>query len=227
MKVFYFSATGRTKTVAAWIARELGAPLVDLESCDDSALHCETAIVVFPVYCQNIPLPVLPFLKALAAQNISLIACYGGKGHGNVLQEASRILSGTVIASACIPIGHTYLDEQTQLDPEKLRPLLDAIRISKPVTLPKERKSILAYLFPGLRSQLGIKLLRSDTCNSCGVCTQCCPMHTMKNGRPGGQCIRCLRCVSRCPGQALTAVPHPLLKYYLNTTNCQEFRFYL
>ena len=54
--VYYFSGSGNTKEVATHIAQELDFSLEEIFK--NTPDHTETAVVVFPVYCQNIPKPV-------------------------------------------------------------------------------------------------------------------------------------------------------------------------
>ena len=213
--VYCFSATGRSREVAKWLADRLGTAVTDIR---ENTIPSQegTAVVVFPVYCQNIPEPVRQFLPKLKGKDLVLMACYGRMHHGNVLWEAQKLVSGRVIAAAYVPIGHTYLGEHTSPDTKKLEPILDRIRDPKVAAIPRERKNSLSDLTPLVRSQLGVSMRRLENCTHCGICTLECPLGTMTDGVPGKKCVRCMRCVELCPQKALTAHLSFPMRMYLN-----------
>ena len=223
--VYYFSATGHSEAVARYFAAALDAPMYPIgEGCP---AEVTTAVIVFPVYCQNVPLPVKVFLPGLKAENVVLIATYGRMGYGNVLWEAAQSISGQVIAAAYVPTGHSYLKEGVPVDYGPLQPIWDRIADPQPVTVPNLRKWWLADLFPNIRGRLSVKLQRNGKCTQCGLCDAQCPMGTMKNGIPGKDCIRCLRCVTRCPESALRFSCGPVLRWYLRKPRQTETVLYL
>ena len=224
-EVWYFSAAGHSREVAEGIARALDAPL--LEICRQAKPVAETAVVVFPVYCQNIPEPVKPFLQGIDAKHIALIATYGRMDHGNVLWDAAELVNGQVIAGAYVPTGHTYLNEEISVDMDALQPVVDRILAPQPAEISKGKKWGLADLFPGFRSRIGVKLQKSEACTECGICSCRCPVQTMKNGKPGKNCIRCLRCVKVCPVHALVFSCTPVLRWYLRTPKQTQTVIYL
>lgn len=221
-EVYCFSATGRSMEVGKFFADHLGVRVTEKEIAD-----AEMAVVVFPVYCQNIPEPVRGVLPKLHANHVVLIACYGRMHHGNVLMEAAKLVSGQVIAAAYVPIGHTYLNESAGVDTEALLPILSRIRDPKPAKLKWEFKNPLADCFPTLRSQLGVKIGRNDRCTGCDICAQSCPMGDMRWGIPGNRCIRCLRCVARCPEEALDVHYSLPLRVYLRKKKKNKTILYL
>lgn len=226
MSVYCFSATGRSWVVAEYFAMQLGTKVIDI--CRDTTESQEkTAVVVFPVYCQNIPEPVRVFLPRLSAEHVVLIACYGRMHHGNVLMEAAQLVSGRVIAGAYVPVGHTYRNEPTHFDKDSISQILERIHTPKPACIRREFKNPLADLLPELRGQLGVRLSRSPDCDSCGICTRNCPVGAMKNGIPGKSCIRCLRCVACCPKQALEVRYTWPLRLYLLKKKKEKTILYL
>lgn len=222
--VYCFSATGHSLAVAEYFARELNAPLFEIGKISPGT---DTAIVVFPVYCQNIPAPVKVFLPTLEAESVVLIATYGRMHQGNVLHEASKLVKGKIIAAAFVPTGHTYLNDDVPLDGSALRPILERIGQAREVNIPPVSKGLLACLFCGLRSRLGVRLLKNGACTACGACTRACPMNAMDCGRPNSRCIRCLRCVNICPNRALETKLHPFLRFYLRKIRRDEYIVYL
>ncbi|MBO4805449.1 MAG: hypothetical protein J5554_05365 [Paludibacteraceae bacterium] len=226
ISLYCFSGSGHSRAIADYLAKQLEItvePLPDEEMEDRS----EVALVVFPVYSQNLPDPVKIRLPKIKAQRFILIATYGRMSFGNVLQEAACFIQGRVIAAAYVPTGHTYLSEGNLFEVEQLRPLLEKIGSDQAITLKPFPKNIFANFFPNIRSRLGVKIERSEQCNECGLCTLNCPMKTMNNGRIGHHCIRCLRCVNSCPQQALTFRLSPFLKGYLKRPKEERFLLFL
>ena len=213
--VYYFSGSGHSRAVAEYLARELDTDLIEITNSTPLP-SCDTAVIVFPVYCQNIPAPIIPFLKSLHTKNVAMIATYGGISHGNVLFEAARMISPALTASEYIKTGHSYLGEPAGFDPSGLTEVIEKIKLGQPNEASRSRKNPLADFFPAWRSRIGVKIRRLDTCTSCGKCTERCPMNAINNGIPNNNCIRCLRCVSECPNGALEFSLSPIMKFYLN-----------
>lgn len=216
-KVYCFSGGGHSRAVAEFLARALDSDLIEItNSTPAPAGEAKTAVIVFPIYCQNIPTPIIPFLKALRTKNAALVATYGGISHGNVLFEAARMIRPTVTASTYIETGHTYLGEPAEFDPSTLYEVIEKIKLEQPGEVKRAPKNIFADLFPAWRSRIGVKITRFDTCTACGRCAERCPMGAIENGIPNGKCIRCLRCVSECPNHALEFAPSRIMKIYLS-----------
>ncbi len=216
--IFCFSGSGHSLAIANYFSRVLSVPVHAIRR--DTTPHGSTAIVVFPVYCQNIPAPVKAFLKKLNAANVVLIASYGRISYGRVLFEASKLVRGNVIAGAYVPTGHTFLQGNADFDEAALLPVFERIKSPRTVSIPKTPKSLYANIFPGWRSRASVKIIKSY-CVNCGICKENCPA----NDKAG--CIRCLRCVSVCPHNALTFTVSPFLKKYLTSHRCDDLVLYL
>lgn len=216
--VYCFSGTGHSLAVARYFADRLHTRILEL----DQPAVCDTAVVVFPVYCENLPDPVRTFLPRLAAENLVLIATYGKMWHGNVLADAGKLVRGRVIAGAYVPIGHSYLTDDPSFDPAGLEPILDRITDPRPAAIPTFRKHIWADLFPAWRSRMGVRIIRNGDCTGCGLCRTRCPVGAIKN-----RCIRCLRCVRVCPQQALSFRLHPLMRFYLSRQREDRLKIFL
>ena len=229
--VFYFSCGGHSRAVADFLARELGTEALSFGSAPPSVprpqggaqeVPCAgCAVVVFPVYCQSLPAPVRAFLCALRSPAAALVAVYGGVSHGRALFEAQRLYRGRVVAGAYVPTGHTFLGEGDGFDAEALRPLVSRLREAAAgapaaaVRIPRSRKNPFAGFAPAWRSRVGVRLLRSDSCDGCDLCGRICPVGAMRRGEAGRKCIRCLRCLHICPKGALSFSLRPVLRRYL------------
>lgn len=227
INLYCFSATGRTRKVADFFAERLNVDVIDIEPKKSTEkLISDLAIIVFPVYCQNIPTPVKSVLPLVKAEKFIIIATYGKKSFGNVIYNASRLISGKVIAAAYVPIGHTYLNQEVDFDFSLLEPILDCISNTKAIEIPKYFKNPLADFFPKIRSQIGVKIKSTNACNGCGLCTEKCVMKAISKGKINSNCIRCLRCVDICPNNALNVKYNCFLKTYLKNINNKKFKLY-
>lgn len=228
IKIYCFSGSGHSMAVAKALARILHCDIAEIPSGNEASSNADSAVVIFPVYCQNIPSPVTRFLQSFRAENIVLIATYGKISYGNALYEAQKLVDGRVIAGAYIPMGHTFLDGDSAFDETCLLPIADRIRAPQGVQIPKSRKNPLANISPALRSRMGVKLVKTARCNGCGRCEALCPMGAIRDGRVHPECIRCLRCVTNCPQKALEYKNSRVLQRYLDSFyNKEEYVLFL
>ena len=212
--VIFYSNTGQSKAVATYFADALKYPLWDIETNCAKCYH--NLVLVFPVYCQNIPDAVKAFLKKVNATNLTVVATYGKMCCGNVLQEIQRDYNQNVVAAAYVPTKHTYIEEDTPFcDYAKLVKVIEKIKDPAPIELPKLYKNPLANLFPKWRSKVGLKISKNANCNNCDLCTQQCSQNAICKGNINSDCIRCLKCVDICPHYALTVKIGLPLKLYL------------
>lgn len=225
--VYYFSGSGHSLAVADFFAKQLNCKLVEMGSYAITEPHEDVAVVVFPVYCQNIPQPVKVFLKGLTSRYVILIATYGRISYGNVIFEASKTVRGGVIAGAYVPIGHTFLNGDFSFDESTLLPILERAQDPRKAYIPKTRKNPLADILPAWRSRVGVKIIKTDKCLKCRQCEKSCPMGAIKNGVIGKKCIRCLRCVTACPHKALQFKNRWILDNYLKRYSKDEPKLYL
>ncbi len=225
--VVYYSNTGQSRAVAKYLAERLDYLAVDMEAC--RIARFEILVLVFPVYCQNLPPSVRRFLERITADYLIPVATYGKMCYGNVLWEIQRTYTrNTVAAGAYVPTKHTYLPDDPPFDEHHLLdPLIDKVKNPAPIDLPATYKNPFADLLPALRSRLGVSLRRTDACDGCGRCTARCPQRAIKAGVTNRKCIRCLRCVTECPKKALTAKIRFPLKLYLRKKKMTETVVYV
>lgn len=224
-QVYCFSGSGHSLAVADFFAKQLQTGVTEITRDVQSSV--ETAIVVFPVYCQNIPCTVVPFLKGLNAEYAVLVATYGRISHGNVLWEASKLTKSDVIAAAYVPTGHSFSGEGTYFDPSPLAPIFEKLENPSSAKIEKKRKNPFASFFPAWRSRIGLKITRTNACDGCNICGRKCPVGAARNGNISRHCIRCLRCVTVCPKKALQIKQTALLKLYLKQKKKRDTVVYL
>ena len=223
--VYYFSGSGNSRTVAEYFAQRLNTSLLEIKRGTEA--DCETAVVVFPVFCQNIPTVVKDFLTSLNAKYAVLIALYGRISTGNVLWEAQKMTQAKVIAAAYVPSGHSILGEGLDFDLRHLESIIERIRMPKEATVLRRAKNPFADFFPAWRSRVGVRIVRTDACKACGLCEGECPMGAIKKGEPDSSCIRCLKCVSMCPYSALYIRKSKILSAYLKRKKKDDLIVYL
>lgn len=224
-RIYCFSGTGHSQAVAAYFASRLGLDVLPITA--DTTGRADVAVVVFPVYCQNVPPPVMDFLHGLDAQYAVLIATYGKISYGNVLYEAAQATTAQIIAGAYVPTGHSFLGQDASFPTQDLEPIFARIASPKQVHIPRSFKNPFASFFPAWRSRIGLQLIKTDACNHCGLCTRSCPMGAIQNGVPDNRCMRCLRCVHVCPQKALRTRAQPVLKAYLKKQRRDRVVIYL
>ena len=106
--VVYYSNSNESYKIAQYLSDKSTYQLIDVRKND--IIQFDNLILVFPVYCQNIPDEVRDFVKSLKANNMSVIATYGKKSFGNVIYEISQLNNLNIISYAYIPTKHTYID---------------------------------------------------------------------------------------------------------------------
>ena len=212
--VVFYSNTGNSEPIAAYLAEQLSYPLIDIEKAVESSYN--NLVLVFPVHCQNIPYRVRIFLQTAKIKHLSVIATYGKMCYGNVIYEIQKQYCENIVAAAYIPIRHSYIeDDDTFLKYDDLLPIVEKVQNPSTIIIPGSYKNPVANLFPNVRSRMGLKISKNTSCNNCGICTASCRLGAIKNGVTNSKCIRCLKCVKVCPNNALSAKKRLPLKLYL------------
>lgn len=212
--VLYYSNSGESKRIAEYLADKTGFALIDLNAADN--LQYKRALLVFPVYCQNVPQTVKEFLRKIQTEYLALIATYGRASHGNVLNEIQREHRHRIIAAAYLPTKHSYVDEERFDEFDRLAPFIEKLDGSGEITIPRSRKNPFAAFAPEWRSRIGVKIVKNARCNACGTCNGVCQQKAIRYGKPNGKCIRCMKCVVSCPQGALTLKTSRPMRAYLN-----------
>ena len=224
--VVFYSNTGQSEAVATYLAKQLEYPLRDVKT--DCSKSYQNLLLVFPVYCQNIPDTVKDFLHRTKIENLTVIATYGKMCCGNVLYEIQRSFPHNIVAAAYIPTKHSYIkDDVAFSDFDQLRAVVAKIKEPSPIRLPKLYKNPLADIAPKWRSRLGLTIRKSADCNGCNLCAERCSHGGIQSGKTNGNCIRCLACVVSCPRQALS-IKHSLpLRLYLAKKKSDKLIIYV
>lgn len=227
-RVLYFSAAGHSRAIAEYFASLLGLEAEDiLRFSPGEVIEADMMVLVFPVYCQTLPLPLRSLIGRIEASRFVLVASYGQMHHGNALYEAAALCKGEIVGAAYIPTGHSYLREEADFDRSAIAALSERMKEPGKLTLPPERSQSWAAVFPALRCRLGVRITKNSRCTGCGVCNTQCPIGTMNCGKPGGDCIRCLRCVHFCPEGALDFKLSLPMRLYLGKKKINDTILYL
>lgn len=231
--VIYFSPSNQSKMIASYFSKALSYDLYDITSYNlrnnfEFNFTYHNIVLSFPVYSQNIPLPVLDFLKRIKTDNYILLVTYGKMGMGNVLFEASKNIKGNLIGGAYIPSKHTYKANGDFIEYDKLDILVNRIKNNEnfEFDIPKLPKNIFANFFPSLRSKFAVRISKNINCISCNKCSSLCPVNAIISGNINYKCIRCLSCFNNCPTKGLSITYSRLLKLYLKKDKVNKLLIY-
>lgn len=211
--VIYYSKSGESLKIAKYLSSKSNYLLQELGKQDNYLF--ENLIIVFPVYCQNVPKDVKSFLAKVRAENVSIIATYGKKSFGNVIYEASKISRLNIISYAYVPTKHTYIeDDDSFSDFERLDCLIEKFNTPTSIKIRRYLKNPFANIFEKIHACLNIKIIKSGDCDGCNICGKSCLF--IEKGVVNGKCIGCLKCVNKCPKKALKVRKSLFLKIYLH-----------
>ena len=136
---FYFSGSGKSRRLAEYIGEKLKFPIYDIVNYAGD-FSAETAVIIFPVYCQNLPEPVRDFIPKLKSEKIAFAATYGKKSFGNVIEDAVMLSSSVFIGGICLPTGHSFLKEPDCFDLDSIDVFVDKIRNQTPAEITSYKK---------------------------------------------------------------------------------------
>lgn len=221
--VIYYSNTGESYRIAKYLSDKIGYELLDIHRISD--IQFENIFLVFPVHYQNIPKEIRPLIKNIKAQKAVVVATYGKKSFGNVLNDVKKYLTAKIVGGAYVPTKHTYLvDDSSFNDFEKLNSLLERFNSEKEAFFPKGKKNIFADFMPIKRHQMSVSIIKNDKCTNCGHCNEVC--EHIQNGITNKKCNRCLKCVQSCPKQALEFRLSNTLNKYLHKNKKDQLIIY-
>lgn len=234
-RVIYFSQTMNTKQIAEYCSNYLNIPIVNLSSYSkinsfDYSVEFDNIVFCMPIYSQNVHRIVFDIIKKIKANNFIIIATYGKMATGNAIYEIKNKLNINLIGAAYLPTKHSYKDNLGFSDFEKLNPLLDKLKLKdfRPVEIKKRRKNIFSNLLPNIRSRIGVKISKTNSCINCNNCTSICPTNSIRNGNIKNKtCIRCLGCYYNCIESGLSVKYSIFLKWYLKKDKINKVIIYL
>lgn len=233
--IIFYSNTNQGKNIAEYFAKKTGWEQYDL-NCPKQAqalatIQFERAVLIFPVYSQNIPIVVKTALKNLTSRYLTAIATHGKMCHGRVLYELQKHYDrGELIAAAYAPMKHSYLQEATEIPLTPLDGIIQKTLSEKPtpIAVGKTYKNPFANFAKDLRSRMCVKMhINPSICAHCGKCERDCLFSGIKSGKVTHRCIRCLKCVTNCPTGALSYQNRAILRLYLKKSPLTEWGIYL
>jgi protein involved in ribonucleotide reduction len=226
INVYYFSGTGHSKAVADYFSCRLNVEFIAINT--DCHIHDRISIVVFPVYCQNVPKVVSQFLKNIKSEYVGIVATYGKISFGNVYIDAFKKCGSTPLFAAFVPMEHSCFIDLKNINRyfrnSDLDSVFDRIKSPRRASVEKYLKNPFADFLPHMRSRLSIKIVKNNNCISCNHCGINCLHKGIRNGKTNFNCIRCLGCVASCPKDALEIKRSLILNIYLNIfikENCE------
>lgn len=223
--VVYYSNTNQSKRIAQYFADKIGYQLWDIFQVATS--NFDNLVLVFPVHCQSLPDTVKEFLAQAEIANLTLVATYGRMCRGNALYEAQKLYPLNIVAGAYVPTRHSYLQDKEFDEFDKLEPITQKVLSPSPIRIPMSYKNPLSNLFKLKRSQLGVKIKKTDGCDGCGLCTRICKYNAVTDGVTNHNCIRCLKCVCSCPKGALKFSLALPMRAYLKKKKQDELIIYI
>lgn len=241
VKLACFSPTGTTKAVLNGIARGMGLENVELVEITTPEVRNapletredELLIVGVPVYMGRVPGLLSGWLGRIRANGTPAVCVvvYGNRVFDDALLELRDALG----EAGCRPIaGAAFIGEhsfsRTETPTAAGRPdasdLELAERFGREV---RERlvaassiDDVLEVSIPGCRPYRGDPTLWQvdfiavgPGCTRCGACAASCPVGAIDPDDPvsvdTGRCITCCACIKRCPEQARTMMPGPVM----------------
>lgn len=242
--LYYFSASGTTKTVVEKISDSfagkkithdlLHSPLDSEVVCDENTL----VIVGVPVFMGRVPLNCTQMLAKLKGKKTPVIAVvvYGNRDYDDSLLELTDILRTNgfhVVGAGAFAAQHSLFSQVAQGRPDtkdmqmiqefakKCAKKLDTPYISSDTlkvkgNTPYVKAAAIPFVPKG-----------SKACTKCGICVSLCPMKAISADEPRktdkNLCIACTACVAACPQKARTFDgPIYALAVKMFTGKCKE-----
>ena len=219
----YFSPTGGTKKVSAFLAESLGFSTEDLDITDyeagrepESFSPDELVIFSVPVYVGRVPAAAAEKIRRFHGNSNPAIvmAVYGNRDYEDALLELKDLVSGNgFIPAAAISavaehsiMRHYAAGRPDETDEEKIKNFGETILTSiHNIETTIEIPDFPVKGNPDYRKSNGVLLkpAAGEACTGCGICSIKCPVHTIPGEAPSETdeetCISCMRCISVCP----------------------------
>ncbi|MFA5089071.1 MAG: EFR1 family ferrodoxin, partial [Candidatus Omnitrophota bacterium] len=237
VKLVYFSPTGTTQNVVRAIARGFAPGSIEEIDITTPAARVrplqttnnELLIVGVPVYVGRVPAIVLPWLKAIRAENTPAVCVvlYGNRTYEDALLELKDIVTACgcrAVAGAAFLGEHSFSDAGTPIargrpDAGDLRraeefgkKIHEKIRSGSPASAVPEAAIPGQYPYRGdsrLWTEDFIEV--GDACTQCGICAAKCPVGAIdpedSKKTDAKLCVSCCACIRYCPEQARSIRP--------------------
>ena len=229
IRIFYFSGTGNSYSVARTLAKQLNGVMVNLADylANPEVVDDEVVGIVTPTYCMDLPEVVQKFLRRVNMKDVKYVFCVATMGAtaGRTLHHAKDILeergyklhSGFSLTlpdnSIVFPSGEEKTKKFLAEENSKINGIVDNIKIRYNNSSSLKDNFIWAVSSPigmwVLENVFNIKekTVKEDKCNGCGICSIVCPMHCIKivDDKPqfGPNCATCFACAQWCPREAI------------------------
>lgn len=227
--IFYFSATGNSKYVAARLADATKDKIVSITECLKNGLHefvleeNENIGFVTPTYFWGLPSVVTDFLQRMKIKKTGAPYVYHVLTFGTTAGQAHRMME-KYLQNKALSLDGKFIVRMT----DTWTPIFDLSDKGKNQTILTEaekqidtvagyvsahtkgdfnnRKIPLAgvYYWTYRHGRRTKKFTVDNTCIGCGLCERQCPVSAIKlqNKKPvwvKEQCALCLGCLHRCP----------------------------
>ncbi|MDD3123104.1 MAG: 4Fe-4S binding protein [Candidatus Izemoplasmatales bacterium] len=222
---FVFSPGKETFKIATYFQSQIKGDFFDITDKKVRDYYDETnkfdlVFLSFPVYSQNIPIPLRSFISKIHSSYFVLNITYGGFQYGNVLKEAHDLIQPSICTGYSVtPVNHTYLNQDIHIDNSLYHPIIDRVKSNefKTISVPKYKKSIFASFLENERTKYNVSIhFDPKLCINCQKCVEVCPMYAINIEKNiNKSCILCTACVKNCKTSALTYKKSYILKSYL------------
>jgi ferredoxin len=227
MKLFYFTSTGNSLSVAKAIANP-DDELISIPQIKNgqSSFKADVIGIITPIYAFACPMIVKKFLASSTFETnyLFLIGTYGCKAGGFCLntqkllkKQGINLDYANTIKMVDNHLGLFEMDAERALLPSKnvndhLSRIINDIKQQKPfvaLTLREERfmnfiMNSLSFLDSSKNAAKRIKI--DNTCTKCGICLKVCPCKNItikEKAVIGNYCTKCMGCIHHCPVGAI------------------------